>query len=109
MRNARKPGGNRPKTTHAWGDRLSSVSSRPLLLLTSVLPFAFSALPLDDVEHRLVQTPVGGQHVPPRDVNGPPVHVRHRPPASATISAPAAMSHGFRSLSQKPSMRPAAT
>ena len=39
---------------------------------------------------------------PPRDVNGAPSMFVTRPPASATISAPPAMSHGFRSRFPEP-------
>jgi hypothetical protein len=56
--------------------------------------------------HRLVQVSVCGQTLPPRDVNGSPAMFVTRPPASATISAPPAMSHALRSVSQKPSSRP---
>ncbi len=48
--------------------------------------------------------------LPARESNGPAVHARVTcPPASSTMSAPAAMSQGLSSASQKPSKRPAAT
>src|SRR5262245_20535762 len=43
------------------------------------------------------------------DVNDRPMRSVTMPPASLTINDPPAMSHGFRSLSQKPSSLPAPT